>query len=119
VLVLVSRTEPAPAADPPHDRVLRGEVVETGCFVIGGRKGETHRQCALACAHAGESLGVLDDQTKMLFVVVQDLTTGPQPNPLLAYVAQKVEVRGTTIERGGINGVVVRQVKSLSPAAKR
>lgn len=101
-----------------HDTVLRGEVVENGCFVIGGRRGESHHNCALACARAGENLGVLDDETKTLFILVQDLTSGPQQNPLVDYLAQRVEVRGTTIERGGIHGIIVHQVKSLSPPAK-
>lgn len=115
------RSEPAPSVTPegPRETVLRGEVVENGCFVIGGRKGEPHRHCALTCALAGESLGVLDEETKLLFVVVQDLTAGPQQNPLLPWVAQRVEVRGVTMERGGVNGIIVRQVKPLTPPAKR
>jgi len=107
------------ASDAPRDSVLRGEVVETGCFVIGGRRGEVHKPCALACARAGQDLGVLDEQTKSLFVVVQDLSGGPQPNPLLDHVATRVEVRGTTVERGGVNGIVVRSVKTLTGPAPR
>jgi hypothetical protein len=111
---------PAPTpADGPRETVLRGEVVETACFVIGARRGEGHRQCALMGARAGEGLGVLDDQTKLLYEVVLDLTSGPQPNPLLPFIAEKVEVRGTAIERGGINGIVVRQVKGIGPPRKR
>lgn len=112
-------TAPAPTASGPRETVLRGEVVENGCFIIGGRKGEPHRHCALTCALAGESLGLLDDETKLLFVVVQDLTAGPEQNPLLPWIAQRVEVRGTTMERGGVNGVIVRQVRPLGPPPKR
>jgi hypothetical protein len=110
---------PSPTASGPRERVLRGEVVEDGCFIIGGRRGEPHRRCALSCALAGESLGILDDQTKLLFVVVQDLSAGPEQNPLLPWIAQKVEVRGVTMERGGVNGVIVRQVRPLNRPAKR
>lgn len=106
---------PSPTASGPRETVLRGEVVENGCFIIGGRKGEPHRHCALTCALAGESLGLLDDETKLLFVVVQDLTAGPEQNPLLPWIAQRVEVRGITMERGGVNGVLVRQVRPLNP----
>lgn len=107
------------APDGPRETVLRGEVVETACFVIGARRGEGHKQCALMGARAGESLGVLDEQTKLLFVVVPDLTAGAEPNPLLPYVAQKVEARGVTVERGGINGIMIRHVKAMNPPAKR
>ena len=105
----------SPTPSGPRESVLRGEVVETGCFVIGGRKGETHRQCALTCALAGEPLGILDDESKLLYVVVQDFTAGAQTNPLLPFVAQKVELRGVIFERGGVNGVIVRQVKPVNP----
>ncbi len=108
-----------PVPDGPRETVLRGEVVETACFVIGARRGDGHKQCALMGARSGESLGVLDDQTKLLFVVVPDLTAGAEPSPLLPYIAQKVEARGVTVERGGINGIMIRQVKALNPPAKR
>lgn len=118
-LLDAARALAAPASsDVPRETVLRGEVVETGCFIIGNRRGELHKPCALACARAGQDLGILDDKTKTLYVLVQDLTAGPQPNPLLEHVASKVEVRGTLVERGGINGVVVRQVRSLSPSRR-
>lgn len=112
-------TPPSPTPSGPRERVLRGEVVENGCFIIGGRRGESHRNCALTCALAGESLGILDDETRLLFVVVQDLSAGPEQNPLLPWIAQKVEVRGVTMERGGVNGVIVRQVRPLNRPAKR
>jgi hypothetical protein len=121
--IVASSPRPAPAApqapEAARETVLRGEVVETGCFVIGGRRGEVHRPCAIACANAGQDLGILDEQTKTLFVVVQDFTGGPQRNPLLDHVATRVEVRGTTLARGGISGVLVRQVKPLTGPARR
>jgi hypothetical protein len=110
-----SAAHAAAASEGTHETVLRGEVVENGCFVIGARRGEAHLSCALTCARAGENLGLLDDESKTLFLVVQDLTAGPQPNPLLDYLTQRVEVRGTTVERGGISAIVVHQVKSLNP----
>jgi len=120
MLAMASGAHAAPApTDAARETVLRGEVVETACFVIGARRGEGHRQCALMGARSGESLGILDDQTKLLFVLVPDLTAGPEPHPLLPYVAQKVEARGVTVERGGINGIILRQVKPIGPPPKR
>lgn len=109
--------QPTPAA--PRETVLRGEVVETGCFVMAGRRGEAHRQCAIACARAGQDLAVLDDKTKTAFLLVQDFTAGTPENPLLEHVGHRVEVRGTTVERGGIRGIIVRQVKPLGAGARR
>jgi hypothetical protein len=99
--------------------VLRGEVVETGCFVLGGRRGAEHLQCAIACVRAGQELGILDEKTDTVYLVVQDHTNGRPANPVAEHIAERVEVHGTAIERGGIHGVIVRQVKSLSGAPKR
>ncbi len=111
------RAKPTPAA--PRETVLRGEVVETGCFIMAGRRGEAHRQCAIACARAGQDLAILDDKTKTAFLVVQDFTAGTPPNPLLEHLGRRVEVRGATVERGGIRGIIVRQVKPLSLGGRR
>jgi hypothetical protein len=115
----VHAAPPTPAPDAPRDAVVRGEVVETGCFVMAGRRGEAHRQCALACARAGQDLALLDDKTKTAYVLVQDFTAGTPVNPLLEHVGRKVEVRGTILERGGRPGIIVRQVKALSAPAPR
>lgn len=93
--------------------MVRGEVVETACYVMGDRKGEAHRECGIACAKAGQPLGILDERTKTLLFLVLDRRSGEPVNPLLEHVAARVEVRGRRIERGGISGIVVDQVKSL------
>jgi len=107
---------PSPHSDVPREASIRGEVVETACFVMAGRRGDAHKQCALACVHAGQNLGVVDDATGVLHLVVQDRTSGEAPNPLLDHVAEKVEVRGTLIERGGLQGIIIHSVRSLEPA---
>ena len=93
--------------------VVRGEVVETACYVMANRRGEGHRECAIACARAGQSLGILDEKTKTLLFLVLDRRTHEPPNPLLEHVAARVEVRGRRVERGGVSGIIVDDVKSL------
>lgn len=104
---------PRATPEPPAQIRLRGEVVETGCFVIGGRRGEQHRQCAIACARAGQPLGVLDEKTDTLYLVVVDRRSGPVENPLLPYIAQRVEVRGEPLEYGDLPALIVSGVRSL------
>jgi hypothetical protein len=103
----------APARPDSDVVVVRGEVVETACYVMGNRRGEEHRECGIACARAGQPLGILDEKTKTLLFLVLDRRTHEPSNPLLEHVAARVEVRGRRIERGGINGIVVQDVKSL------
>jgi len=100
----------------PTPIVLRGEVVDTACFVMGGRKGLEHKQCAIACARSGQDLGILDEKTKTLYVAVIDRREEHAKNPLLPYVADRVQVRGTRVDRGTLPAVVVRSVERISGA---
>src|SRR5262245_2713597 len=109
-----SRTTREPQSRTP---VVRGEVVETACFVMGNRRGPLHRACALACARAGQELGILDDRSRTLFVLLQDYREHSPGNPLLEYLAGKVEVSGEIVERGGVKAIVPRQIHLISPPA--
>ncbi len=93
--------------------VLRGEVVEPGCFVIGNRRGEAHRQCAIACARGGQDLAILDEKTRLLWLELPDRRAGAAEQQLLPHVAQRVEVRGTPYERGGMRGLRIETVRAL------
>ena len=73
-----------------------------------------HRQCAIACARAGQPLGILEDGTGTLHVAVFDRSEGRPSDQLESLIADRVEVRGTAVERGGISGIVVKRVRSLS-----
>ena len=106
--------EPEVTAEPRPQIRVRGEVVETGCFIIGGRKGPDHEQCAIACARAGQDLGVLDEKTKQLYVAVVDRRSGPSQNPLMPFIAHRVEVRGEPLEYGELPALIISDVKSLS-----
>ena len=106
--------EPEPTDEPRPQIRVRGEVVETGCFIIGGRKGPDHEQCAIACARAGQDLGVLDEKTKQLYIAVVDRRSGASENPLMPFIAHRVEVRGEPLEYGELPALIVSDVRSLS-----
>jgi hypothetical protein len=106
-----------PPKEGPHEVAIVGEVVETACWVMAARRGEAHRACAIASARAGQDLGLLDDKGN-LYLVVRDLAGRPEPNPLRDVIAERVEIRGTLIERGGARAIVARHVHSLSEPKK-
>jgi hypothetical protein len=121
--IVLGGTVPALAAPPPEASdspivVVRGEVVETACYVMAGRRGESHRQCAISCARAGQPLGIVDEASRTLLFLVLDHRGGEPTNPLLDSIASRVEVRGHRLQRGGINAIVVDQVKDLGPPRK-
>jgi len=121
--VVLGGTVPTLAAPPPEATdsqavVVRGEVVETACYVMAGRHGDSHRQCAISCARAGQPLGIVDEASRTLLFLVLDHRGGEPTNPLLDSISSRVEVRGHRLQRGGINAIVVDQVKDLGPPRK-
>lgn len=107
------RVAPEPTPEPPPQIRLRGEVVETACFIMAGRRGAEHRQCAIASARAGQQLGVLDEKTNVLYVAVVDRQAGETESPLLPFIAHHVEVRGRPLEHGELPAIIVSDVRSL------
>lgn len=111
--------EPAREVEPtpePVPRVrIRGEVVETACFIIGNRTGEVHRQCAIASARAGQDLGILDEKTKTLYLAVVDHRAEGAANPLTPFIAHRVEAYGVLMEYGDLPALQITKVQSLRP----
>ena len=120
VLLVACFAQPVRAAAPgqgeaSHEAVITGEVVETGCFVIAARRGEAHRQCGIACARAGQPLGIFDEHAGTLYLAIFDRSEALPDPPLSDFVADRVEVHGSIVERGGVLAIVVKRVRSLSP----
>ena len=85
---------------------LAGEVVDTACFMRSGHKGASHKMCA----EAGISLGILDEKTNNLYIVIPEMGINPN-DKLLAYVADHVVVTGLYHEKGGIAGIEIQNVE--------
>src|SRR5437667_6261659 len=45
---------------------LKGEVVDTGCYLGRGAHGEKHKECALKCASNGMPIALLTDKGKLV-----------------------------------------------------
>lgn len=108
-----AQPEPAPVR-PGREIELRGEVVEVGCYLRDGSRGEGHKACALTCLKNGGQLGILEDGTGVLYPLA-----GPEPatDPSAAArekVAAHVVVRGRLYERAGSRVLVADTVERLS-----
>ena len=109
-----SKKEAAVATGP---RSIVGEVVDPACWIVNGAKGPTHKECAIACAKAGQVLGILETKTQKLYMVATD-KPGEDPNKgLIDYVGQMVLVKGRVYSRGGATGIKITSVEPYSPTA--
>lgn len=92
-------------------RSIVGEVVDPACWIVNGARGETHKECAIACAKAGQVLAILEKKTQKLYLVATD-KPGEDPNKgLIDFVAQMVLVKGRVYTRGGATGIKVASVE--------
>jgi hypothetical protein len=109
----------APAKAGAVAKTIIGEVVEPGCYLVNGAKGEGHKECALACAKAGQTLAILEKKTNKLYLAVNG-RPGDDPNKLLVdHIAQTVQVKGKVYTRGGIMGIVITSVEPAGAAAAK
>lgn len=98
-------------------RSIVGEVVDPACWIVNGSKGASHKDCAIACAKAGQVLGIVESKTQKLYMVATD-KPGEDPNKgLIDYVGQMVLVKGRVYTRGGATGIKITSVEPYSATA--
>jgi hypothetical protein len=110
-----------PAQDVPPKRIpggrsieIRGEVVELGCYLRDGARGEGHRACAMACLKNGGQLGIVQDDTGQLFPLAGATPASDPSAAARQHVAAHVFVRGQLFERNGARVVVVEELTRLN-----
>ncbi len=112
-----SKKATAEAAPKVGPRSIIGEVVDPACWIVNGAKGPTHKECAIACAKAGQVLGIVESKTQKLYMVATD-KPGEDPNKgLIDYVGQTVLVKGRVYSRGGATGIKITSVEPYSATA--
>ncbi|MGE5176838.1 MAG: hypothetical protein ACM3JJ_10740 [Hyphomicrobiales bacterium] len=111
--VALSHAVAAPA--PTGTKTIVGEVVDPACWIINGAHGETHKECAIACAKAGQTLAILEKKTNRLYILASE-KPGEDPNKgIIDFIAQNVTVTGKVYSRQGAWGI---QVTSIEPAGR-
>ena len=96
-------------------RSIVGEVIDPACWVVNGAKGEAHKECAMACAKAGQVLAILERKTNKVYLLSTE-RPGEDPNKsVIDFVAQAVLVKGKVYTRGGLMAI---QIASIEPAPK-
>jgi len=106
----------ATASKSSAQKLVVGEVVDPACWIVNGAKGEAHKECALACAKAGQVLAILERKTNKLFLIATE-RPGEDPNKgLIDYCGQTVLAKGKFFTRGGVTAI---QLSSVEPASAK
>jgi type 1 fimbria pilin len=91
---------------------LTGNVIDVYCYSTMGAQGAGHKQCALACAKAGEPLAILTSDGT-IYMPVSNKPADPQNPRLEPFAEGKVKVTGT---HRMVNGLHTIQIESIEAA---
>lgn len=102
----------APAQTPLGLVTLRGEIVDSKCFLGAMKPGEgkTHKECATLCIRGGiPPMFVTRDATGTArYYLLEDPTGGPIDPALFPLIADPVEITAELAIWGGVNILKVR-----------
>jgi len=98
-------------AQPKGETVkVKGEVVDLWCYLEGGDRGADHKKCAIACAKAGNPIGLVTEKEEV-YVMMGIKDHQPGRDVLIDKMAETVTVEGTLVKKGGIQVIYVSAVK--------
>jgi hypothetical protein len=92
---------------------IKGEVVDTGCYLSHGAKGADHKECATKCISGGMPMGLLTSDNKFYLLTLNHTNADPY-NQLKDMASATVEVTGTTFTRNGVTMIDVTGVKAVN-----
>ncbi len=118
-----------PARKGPNKPIkVAGELLDMGCFISRGLRGEIHVECATKCINNGVPMGIITADS-VVYVLTQNhdramepQTFGNSPDPyqqLKQLAAKQVEIYGLPWERDGVKFLEVKfmKVPKKAPAA--
>ena len=90
---------------------IKGELVDSLCYVGMAAKGAGHKQCAIHCAKAGIPISILEDGTGKLYTVLPKEDKTGYPESVIGKMGEKVTLKGDLYENGGNKYVTVESVE--------
>ncbi len=90
---------------------LKGELVDSLCYVAMAAKGKGHKQCAIDCAKAGIPISMLEDGTGKLYTVLPKEDKTGYPESVIQHMGERVTLKGDLYENGGNRYVTVESVE--------
>jgi len=107
-----SRGAAQASAEPEGRTVLKGEIVDLGCYLMHEGRGDTHVACAQACVKGGAPVGLLADG--VLYVLFAPHETTAPFEEAKRLVGRSAVVTGVVHGRGGLRGLAVTMVAARS-----
>lgn len=96
--------------DGVKDVAVKGEIVDTFCFVTMGARGASHKQCAIDCAKAGIPSGIVEEGSGKLYVLLPNKDETALPPSVTAKMGETATVTGEVYSSGGSQFLKVESV---------
>lgn len=90
---------------------IKGELVDSLCYVAMASKGPGHKQCAIDCAKAGIPISIVEDGTGKLYTVLPKEDKTGYPASVVSKMGDKVTLKGDLYENGGNKYVTIESVE--------
>ncbi len=89
---------------------IKGEAVDLWCYMEGGDRGPAKKECATACAKAGNPIGIVNAKGQVYLAAgLEDHQ--PAKDLLIEKMNEPVTVTGTLVKKGGAQMIFVKSVK--------
>jgi hypothetical protein len=119
-LALLAFSVPAMATDEHHTtgektvtKSITGEVVDMGCYLGHGARGEKHISCATKCLAQGMPMGLLTSNGT-LYLVTLDHDNADPYNNLKDMAGKNATVTGELLNRNGVKAIAASKVQLAS-----
>ncbi len=90
---------------------IKGEVIDTFCYSTMGAKGESHRQCAIACVKKGIPAGLLEENTGKVYVLLPNKDKTSLPKAVVDMLGRNATITGKVYVTGGSQFLTVESIK--------
>ena len=90
---------------------IKGELVDSLCYVAMASTGSGHKQCAMDCAKAGIPISIVEDGTGKVDTVLPKEDKTGYPATVISKMGDKVILKGDFYEKGGNKYVAVESVE--------
>ncbi len=88
---------------------IKGELIDTSCYMGHGARGMGHQKCALKCIKGGVPMGVLTEKGEIYLLIPNHDNEDPY-NKAKDMAAETVEVKGDQVSKGGLNAIFVESI---------
>ncbi len=109
--LLLVGTSPLVRAADEGEKTLTGEVVDTFCFAAMGAKGASHKKCAIDCAKKGIPVGLLEQGTNKVSVLLPNKDKTALPDTVINKMGDTTTITGQSYTTGGTTFLTVESVK--------